>query len=116
MLTRELTRLVSRCAGCKRGQDILTAHGMIEWSFRLLQSHTEFNHEMLIQLTGTLMNLLARSKGRATAQNPKLNAMKTLVALLIVESTEVLSYVNGCIYSLIGVKAMRNEAKVHLKH
>ena len=70
-IAKQLLQITDNCSGYKAGQDILIDVGMTQWILHILQTCNELSHSVLIYLTSTLMNLMARTKGRVIALAPE---------------------------------------------
>ncbi len=103
---------VEKCSVKRKAQTALIQLGLIPWILTMLKEPDRFDVYTLEYLTALLMNLSLRSEGRRVFQDPKLGALQVLASLLNVENVEVLSHINGTLYSILGLPTVRAQAKV----
>ncbi len=112
-LMKRTLATIEKCSVRKKAQTALIQLGLIPWILTALKEPEKFNPYTLEYITALLMNLALRSEGRKVCQDPKLNVLQVLSSLLYVEDIEIRSHINGTLYSILGLPAIRAEAKVH---
>ncbi|XP_067941355.1 lisH domain-containing protein ARMC9-like isoform X2 [Watersipora subatra] len=92
-------------------QTSMIEEGIIEWLIRLLKENddlSDYNLEYAVALT---MNLCLRNAGKMRcAREPKL-VLEVLSDLLGHENLEIRPYVNGALYSILGIPSIRDKAR-----
>ncbi|KAK6320683.1 hypothetical protein J4Q44_G00097900 [Coregonus suidteri] len=92
-------------------QSAMIEDGLIDWLVDELQDSDCLSDYTLEYAVALLMNLCLRNKGkRKCAENPK-HVLKVLTDLLGHENHEIWPYVNGALYSILCIPAVREEAK-----
>nr|XP_029490908.1 lisH domain-containing protein ARMC9 [Oncorhynchus nerka] len=100
------------CARSRRSQQsAMIEDGLIDWLVDELQDSDCLSDYTLEYAVALLMNLCLRTRGkRKCAENPKY-VLKVLTDLLGHENHEIRPYVNGTLYSILCIPAVREEAK-----
>ncbi|MBN3321431.1 ARMC9 protein, partial [Atractosteus spatula] len=92
-------------------QSTMIQDGLIPWLVDELQDTDALSDYTLEYSVALLMNLCLRTQGkRKCAQNAK-HVLKVLTDLLGHENHEIRPYVNGALYSILSVSAVREEAR-----
>uniref|UniRef100_A0A673XLV8 LisH domain-containing protein ARMC9 n=1 Tax=Salmo trutta TaxID=8032 RepID=A0A673XLV8_SALTR len=92
-------------------QSAMIEDGLIDWLVDELQDSDCLSDYTLEYAVALLMNLCLRTRGkRKCAENPK-HVLKVLTDLLGHENHEIRPYVNGTLYSILCIHAVREEAK-----
>ncbi|KAL4630739.1 lisH domain-containing protein ARMC9 isoform X2 [Arapaima gigas] len=92
-------------------QSAMIEDGLISWLVDELQNPDCLSDYTLEYSTALLMNLCFRAQGkRKCAENAK-HILSTLSDLLAHENHEIRPYVNRALYSILGVPAVRDEAR-----
>uniref|UniRef100_A0A8C7ITN1 LisH domain-containing protein ARMC9 n=1 Tax=Oncorhynchus kisutch TaxID=8019 RepID=A0A8C7ITN1_ONCKI len=92
-------------------QSAMIEDGLIDWLVDELQDSDCLSDYTLEYAVALLMNLCLRTRGkRKCAENPKY-VLKVLTDLLGHENHEIRPYVNGTLYSILCIHAVREEAK-----
>uniref|UniRef100_A0A673XVL7 LisH domain-containing protein ARMC9 n=1 Tax=Salmo trutta TaxID=8032 RepID=A0A673XVL7_SALTR len=93
-------------------QSAMIEDGLIDWLVDELQDSDCLSDYTLEYAVALLMNLCLRTRGRKRkcAENPK-HVLKVLTDLLGHENHEIRPYVNGTLYSILCIHAVREEAK-----
>uniref|UniRef100_W5MBW3 LisH domain-containing protein ARMC9 n=1 Tax=Lepisosteus oculatus TaxID=7918 RepID=W5MBW3_LEPOC len=111
-LTRENVLGALQKLSLKRAlQSTMIQDGLIPWLVDELQDTDALSDYTLEYSVALLMNLCLRTQGkRKCAQNAK-HVLKVLTDLLGHENHEIRPYVNGALYSILSVSAVREEAR-----
>ncbi|KAL2089781.1 hypothetical protein ACEWY4_014469 [Coilia grayii] len=111
-LTRENVLGALQKLSLRRAQQTaMIRDGLIGWLVDELQDSDCLTDYTLEYAVALLMNLCLRTQGkRKCAENAK-HVLKVLTDLLGHENHEIRPYVNGALYSILGVSAVREAAK-----
>lgn len=92
-------------------QTSMIEEGIIEWLIRLLKDNDELSDYNLEYSVALTMNLCLRNAGKMRcAREPKL-VLEVLCDLLGHENLEIRPYVNGALYSILGIPSIREKAR-----
>jgi len=103
---------IEKCSVRKKAQTALIQLNLIPWILASLREPEKFHLYTLEYITALLMNLALRTEGRKVCQDPELEILKILITLLDVDNIEIRSHINGTLYSILALPAIRAEAKV----
>uniref|UniRef100_A0A8C9U4N2 LisH domain-containing protein ARMC9 n=1 Tax=Scleropages formosus TaxID=113540 RepID=A0A8C9U4N2_SCLFO len=92
-------------------QSAMIEDGLISWLVDELQNSDCLSDYTLEYSTALLMNLCFRSQGKSKCAANAKHILSTLSDLLAHENHEIRPYVNRALYSILGVPAIRDEAR-----
>ncbi|XP_065890044.1 lisH domain-containing protein ARMC9-like [Dysidea avara] len=92
-------------------QSRMISIGLLPWTIKVLQHHDTLSDYTLHYSLALLMNLVLRTAGKEACIPCASDTLMVLSDLLEHEDQEVRSYVNGILYSLVQVPAIREQAK-----
>ncbi|XP_066503345.1 lisH domain-containing protein ARMC9 isoform X2 [Hoplias malabaricus] len=92
-------------------QSSLIRQGLISWLVDELQDSDSLSDYTLEYAVALLMNLCLRTQGKRKCTERAKHVLKVLTDLLGHENHEIRPYVNGVLYSILSVPAVRQEAK-----
>ncbi|KAM7539561.1 hypothetical protein Aperf_G00000032144 [Anoplocephala perfoliata] len=82
-------------------QTKMTEQGMVEWLVDLLEDADNLSDYTLEYAVALLMNLCLRTEGKKRCASMADRVLKVLTDLISHENTNILSYVNGALFSLL---------------
>lgn len=88
---------------------------MVQWLIDLLEEHDQLSEYGLEYSSALCMNLCLRPSGRKMCAPIAKKALKVLSDLLGHEQKEIVPYVNGTLYSILGVPEIRKEARAMVR-
>ena len=101
----------------RKAQTIMIEHDLILWLSTILREHTDPNlpnvelSEYTVEYaTALLMNLSVRTLGKIKCEDPKVRILDSMNNLLESENSQVRSYVNGTLYSVLSRPVLRERA------
>ncbi|XP_023675717.2 lisH domain-containing protein ARMC9 isoform X4 [Paramormyrops kingsleyae] len=92
-------------------QSAMIEHGLISWLVDELQESDSLSDYTLEYSVALLMNLCLRSQGRKKCAERADQVLRVLTDLLGHENDEIRPYVNGALYSILGIPAVRGKAR-----
>ncbi|XP_031574195.1 lisH domain-containing protein ARMC9-like [Actinia tenebrosa] len=92
-------------------QTVMIKKGLIQWLVNLLDDHDSLSDYTLEYSVALLMNLCLRSSGKRTCIPNSAHVLKVLSDLLGHENQEIRPYVNGALYSILALPAIKEEAR-----
>lgn len=111
-VTREHVLIALQKLSLRRSQQTaIIEDGLIGWLMDELQDSDCLSDYSLEYSTALLMNLCLRTKGKRKCAEKAKHVLKVLTDLLGHENHEIRQYVNGALYSILSIPAVREEAK-----
>ncbi|KAH9490004.1 LisH domain-containing protein armc9 [Bulinus truncatus] len=92
-------------------QSAMIERGVIEWLVDVLEDNDSLSDYTLEYSVALLMNLCLRTAGKKKCSLKSHQTLKVLSDLLGHDNTEIRPYVNGALYSILAIPAIREEAK-----
>lgn len=92
-------------------QSIMIEEDLIQWLSQLLTDHDNLSDYSLEYSVALLMNLCLRSAGKRRCINDAAHILRVLSDLLGHENQEIRPYVNGALYSILALPAVKEEAR-----
>ncbi|KAI8795631.1 lisH domain-containing protein ARMC9 [Biomphalaria glabrata] len=92
-------------------QSAMIDRGVIEWLVDVLEDNDSLSDYTLEYSIALLMNLCLRTAGKKKCSLKAHQTLKVLSDLLGHDNTEIRPYVNGALYSILAIPAIREEAK-----
>jgi hypothetical protein len=96
----------------RKAQNVMIESNIIEWIYKLLQMASKLQDFTLEYLTALLMNLSLRTEGKKRCEKIKTEMLKLLKGLLTTKSMQILTHINGTLYSLFTYLPIKLEARV----
>lgn len=95
----------------RRMQSIMIEGDLIKWLSQLLTDHDNLSDYTLEYSVALLMNLCLRSTGKRRCLEDAGHILRILSDLLGHENQEIRPYVNGALYSILALPAVKEEAR-----
>ncbi|XP_032239753.2 lisH domain-containing protein ARMC9 isoform X2 [Nematostella vectensis] len=95
----------------RRLQSVMIENDLIQWLVGLLEDHDSLSDYALEYAVALLMNLVLRSKGKKRCISDAGTVLKVLSDLLGHENQEIRPYINGALYSLLALPAIKEAAR-----
>lgn len=92
-------------------QSVMIEGDLIQWLSQLLADHDNLSDYTLEYSVALLMNLCLRSAGKRRCMNDAGHILRVLSDLLGHENQEIRPYVNGALYSILALPAVKEEAR-----
>ncbi|KAK2175425.1 hypothetical protein NP493_733g00009 [Ridgeia piscesae] len=92
-------------------QSLMIEEGIIGWLVSVLEDNDSLSDYTLEYSIALLMNLCLRSTGKRKCTELSQLLLKVLTDLLGHDNKEIIPYVNGTLYSVLAMPAIREEAK-----
>ncbi|XP_078375388.1 lisH domain-containing protein ARMC9-like isoform X3 [Oculina patagonica] len=92
-------------------QSIMINGDLIQWLSQLLMDHDNLSDYTLEYSVALLMNLCLRSAGKRKCIKDAAHILRVLSDLLGHENQEIRPYVNGALYSILALPAVKEEAR-----
>lgn len=111
-VTREQVLIALQKLSLRRSQQTaMIQDGLIGWLMDELQDSDCLSDYTLEYSAALLMNLCLRTKGKRKCAEKAKHVLKVLTDLLGHDNHEIRPYVNGALYSILSIPAVREEAK-----
>lgn len=92
-------------------QSAMIDEGILKWLVSVLEDNDSLSDYTLEYSVALLMNLCLRTQGKRKCSENAHQVLKVLSDLLGHENQEIRPYVNGALYSILGIPSIREEAK-----
>jgi ketosteroid isomerase-like protein len=95
----------------RQAQSEMIEQEMLEWLSKLLKSDADaISYYTLEYATALLMNLSLRTAGKAKIESSSIDLIRVLHGLIEHENTQVRTYVNGTLYSILTRQKLKERA------
>jgi hypothetical protein len=97
----------------RKPQNLMINLNVVDWIVTTLKSDSSNDEPQQISeytieyATALLMNLCLRSAGKTKAENPALDILSVLSSLMESENTQVRTYINGTLYSILSRASLK---------
>jgi len=96
----------------RKAQNAMIDFNIIEWICKLLHVAGKLKEFTLEYLTALLINLSLRTEGKKRCERVKTEILKLLRGLLTTKNMQILTHINGTLYSLFTYLPIKLEARV----
>ena len=111
-LRQQILAIIQKLSLKREVQNILIENSVIEWIIDKISKPETLSNFTLEYATALLMNLALRTSGKDRCENPSIRIIEKLKNLLTFPFTQIRTYVNGTLYSLMSRKSLKEEAFV----
>lgn len=111
-VTQDMTLATLQKLSLRRHHQTTMIEGnIIEWLLTVLEDHDSLSDYSLEYAVALFMNLCLRASGKVRCTSNPRRVLAVLTDLLGNQNQEIIPYVNGALYSVLSVAAVRKEAQ-----